>query len=332
MAQVGHDSRPGNNWNGHLPSNKMEREILNCIDGQEDEDGNLSSFLRQEDPEMAVFRQRRSNTGPKGVQEDAKRHAAMQALQRQADAVRQQEMLRRAANPTVKPATDASKWFADKDDADDDEEDEEFQRYRLARLQQMHAVSSASSKLPTFGHVEAIEVDDYPEAVDKPGSAETYVVVHLQEDNFPACVRLGYKLEALAAKYDQVRFLSVSASQAKPDLEPERLPCLIVYHHNGEYAGSLERVGKDAGEGLTVDMVESFLTRLSVRLTSSAAMKAADAAALARLRELGAQGPSSRRGGEASEEDEEDEEDEEEDDDDDGTRAGIRRIGALSIR
>jgi hypothetical protein len=325
--------RPGNSWDGHLPSCKMERAILNAMDEQEDEDGNLSSFLKLDDPEMAVFRQRQKNTGPKGVQEDARRHYALQMLQKQADKVRNQELLRRNANATCRPAGESSD---DEDKDEEDEEDEEFRKYRLARLQQMQNAASVSAKMPTFGCVEAIAVDDFPDACDHPGSADTYVVACLQEEYLPACVRLNYKLEALAKKYDQVRFLSVSASAAKPDLEPERLPCLLVYHKNGDFVGSLERVGKEAGESLTTDAVEGFLCRLGVRFTCSAAMKAADAAALTRLRELGGELPASVRQGGGEDEDE----DEDEEDEDEGYEeprrafvgsAAIRRMGNLSI-
>jgi hypothetical protein len=326
--------RPGNNWDGHLPSCKMERAILNAMDEQEDEDGNLQSFLKLDDPEMAVFRQRQKNTGPKGVKEDARRHYAMQMLQKQADKVRDQELLRRNANATCRPAGESSD---DEDKDEEDEEDEEFRKYRLARLQQMQSAASASAKMPTFGCVEPTTPDDFPGACDNPGSSETYVVACLQEDYLPACVRLNYKLEILAKKYDQVRFLSLSASAAKPDLEPERLPCLLVYHKNGDYVGSLERVGKEAGESLTVDAVEGFLCRLGVRLSCSAAMKAADAAALNRLRELGGEMPASLRHGGAEDDDDEDYDDEDEDGEHEEPRrqfagsAGIRRMGNLSI-
>ena len=223
---------------------------------------------------------------------------------------------------TCRPAGDHSE-----DEHEEDEEDEEFRKYRLARLQQMQSVASASAKLPTFGSVEAIAVDDFPEACDAPGSVDTYVVACLQEDYLPACVRLSYKLEALAAKYDQVRFISVSASAAKPDFDPDRLPCLIIYHKNGEFAGSLERVGKEAGESLTMGHVEEMLQRLGVRLTSSAAMKAADAAALHRLRELGGEIPASVHNGGAHDDDDDDEDhrgrnDEDEDEEEDGRSGG----------
>ena len=85
----GGGGRPGNNWDGHLPSDPMERKILNAIEGIEDEDGRPEGFLKQDDEDMrAVFRTQRVNTGPKGVREDAKRHYAMEKLKAQAEAVR----------------------------------------------------------------------------------------------------------------------------------------------------------------------------------------------------------------------------------------------------
>ena len=190
----------GNAWDGHLPSDPMERKILNAIEGIEDEDGNAPDFLKTDDPEMVAFRPRRANTGAKGVIEDAKRHRAMSILQAQAERVRLQEQLKRAANPTVKPFGEE----LDEDD-DDDEEDEEFRKYKLERLKEMQKSAQASAGLPTFGAVESCPALQMPKAVDNAGSPSTYVIVHLQEDYLESCVRLGFKLEELAAKYDQVR-------------------------------------------------------------------------------------------------------------------------------
>ena len=190
----------GNAWDGPLPSDPMERKILNAIEGIEDEDGNAPDFLKTDDPEMVAFRPRRANTGAKGVIEDAKRHRAMSILQAQAERVRLQEQLKRAANPTVKPFGEE----LDEDD-DDDEEDEEFRKYKLERLKEMQKSAQASAGLPTFGAVESCPALQMPKAVDNAGSPSTYVIVHLQEDYLESCVRLGFKLEELAAKYDQVR-------------------------------------------------------------------------------------------------------------------------------
>ena len=48
------NGRAGNGWDGHLPSDKTERAILNAMDGIEDEDGNKSSFLNTEEPEVCA--------------------------------------------------------------------------------------------------------------------------------------------------------------------------------------------------------------------------------------------------------------------------------------
>jgi len=314
------NGRAGNGWDGHLPSDKTERAILNAMDGIEDEDGNKSSFLNTEEPEKTMFRPRQSNTGPKGVREDARRFYAMQKLQHQAEQVRIQEQLRRAANATVAPVT-----TVDYDDSDD-EDDEEFKKYKLERLKEMQKVTNESASMPTFGKLEVVaNVLDYPAMVDKPGSAQTYVIVHLQEDYLAASVRMNYKLEELAQKYDQVRFLNVSASDAKKDLDPTDLPVLIAYHNNGDYLGSEKKVGREAGDNLTADVVAAALMRLNVRLTSSAAMKAADAAALERLRMMDIGGARSAN------KDEDEDEDEDDKDDDSDEEAELARGRGVNI-
>ena len=198
-----HDQRqcPCRQRLGRPPAVRSDgRKILNAIEGIEDEDGNAPDFLKTDDPEMVAFRPRRANTGAKGVIEDAKRHRAMSILQAQAERVRLQEQLKRAANPTVKPYGEELD-----EDEDDDEEDEEFRKYKLERLKEMQKSAQASAGLPTFGAVESCPALQMPKAVDNAGSPSTYVIVHLQEDYLESCVRLGFKLEELAAKYDQVR-------------------------------------------------------------------------------------------------------------------------------
>ena len=312
--------RPGHNWDGHLPSDKMERAILFASEGIEDEDGKVigGGFLKQDDDEMAVFRQRRVNTGPKGVIEDQKRDAAMKKLMAQADAVRRQETLKRQANATCRPAGEES-------DEDDEFEDEEFKKYKLERLRQMQkAAASAASSMPTFGTVETIPALEMPKAIDTVGSSQTYVIVHLQEEYLASCVRLTFKLGDLAKKYDQVRFLNIRASEAKPDLDPAELPILIVYK-DGDYLGDVHQVGRQEGEALTTDKVEQTLLALGVRFSAVAQMKAGEAAAMRKMRELGL-GPDALAGGD---DDDDDESEDSEDDEADGVlkRKGVRIIG-----
>ena len=266
---------------GFLPTNKLEREISRYVDGIEDEDGKTSGMLRPDDENMKVVRPHRLATGAKGVMNDARQHYAMFALQQQADVVRQREINRRLAGGGTKPVDELAS-----EEEEDDEEDEEFMRYRLQRLQQMQQAASASARLPTFGAVEPVEALDYPAMVDNAGSDQTFVVVHLHEEYLPASMRLHYNLEAIAAKYDQVRFLSVCAHDAKETIDDEELPMLIVYQA-GQYLGSEDRVGKSEGASLTQAHVEDMLRRMRVRLTAAAAMREADSAALQRMRDLG---------------------------------------------
>ena len=109
----------------------------------------------------------------------------------------------------------------------------------------------------------------------------------------------------------QVKFLSVSASEAKSDLDPSTLPILIAYQ-NKDYVADAERVGRDKGESLTTAHVEETLLKLGVRLTASAVMREADQAALRRLRELGISEAPRGLGGSSGGADDESEEEEEE--------------------
>lgn len=93
---------------GFLPSNKLEREIGRAFEGIEDEDGNKSAMLKQDDPDMPVVRPHRTLTGVKGVMNDARNHYALFALQQQADKVRDQERMQRLVGHGTKPAEDGS--------------------------------------------------------------------------------------------------------------------------------------------------------------------------------------------------------------------------------
>ena len=112
----------GQGWRDHqphLPSSKMERDIIAVIEGHEDADGRpAASLMRatEDGPERASFAPRQYNTGPKGVREDARQARAKAQLQRQADAVRRAEELR---------STQGGVALANGDADDEEEEDEQ---------------------------------------------------------------------------------------------------------------------------------------------------------------------------------------------------------------
>jgi len=266
---------------GHLPSNGMERTISAFVDGIEDEDGRTCPMFRHDDEDMPVVRPKKAPaSGAKCVLEDAKKHYAMFALQQKAELERRKLAAQRQTM-VVKPADQQ-----DEDEDEEDEDDEEFMRYKMERLKQMQQAAKATAMLPTFGHLECVDVLEYPGMVDNVGNDRTFVVVALHEDYLPASVRLKFKLEAIAAKYDQVRFISVCAHDANEELSDEVLPILLVYQAK-EYVNSEDRVGHTQGARLTEGHVEELLMHMGVRLTAASAMRDADAAALQRMRELG---------------------------------------------
>lgn len=221
----------------------MEREILNAMDKQEDEDGKRSALIgstidEDDRPEgvylseqsKIMFKPREYNTGPKGVRVDEKKFRAHQALQREADLARQQEMVKKQAIQ-IKPIA------LDDEDDDEFEDDEATRRYKLERLAQMQQAATSTAHLKKFGFLELIGVEDYIDRVDGAGHPQSFVVVHLYEEYLAPSVRLNFKLEELARKYDQVCFVAVPATDAKEGLDPEELPILIAYQ-GGEFVSS----------------------------------------------------------------------------------------------
>lgn len=192
----------------------MEREILNAIDGVEDEDGNKSRLIGPSlddvsEQEKVMFAPRQYNTGVKGCIVDEKRHRAQLILQRQADQVRAQEALRRSAMGGVRPVDN----FVEEEDEFHDDDDKITARYTRERLQQMQAAAS-TAQLPTFGFLELIGVEDYLERVDGAGHRKSFVVLHLHEDYLAPCVRLNFKLEELAKRRASRGLTKIAWAQA----------------------------------------------------------------------------------------------------------------------
>jgi hypothetical protein len=298
---------------GFLPSNKLERAIMDASEGIEDEDGNTNGMLKQDPENMRVVRPGRANTGVKGVAEDARQHRTMTTLNTQADAVRRQWQWRQTAGTGVQPARDPNMIAEDGEGSDTD--DEEFQLYRLQRLKEMQRQASASASMPTWGMLEHVDMLLYPELVDGVGCSSTFVVVHLQESYLAVCVRVALVLEEIAKKFDQVRFLNVlSVSDVEASIDEADLPIFLVYQ-DGQLVSSERRVGHESDSALTQTQVEETLLKLGVRLTAAAAMRDADAAALQRMRELGYSESAKERIRAGNSESSEEDEDEDQSDD-----------------
>ena len=228
-------SRPGTNWNGHLPSNHMEREILNAIDSIEDEDGQVSNFMNPgTEPTKVHHRVGSTASGPKAVRADARASGMLKKMQVAADRVHlEEEMKATKAQVMVKNKTLS--------DSEEDDDDEAYQKFRIERLKQLQQQAAVTARLPTFGSLNVIDIDDFLHFVDHPGSDQTYVVVHLYEEPIALCVRMNFRLNELAKRYDQVRFLACSALACRPQTDMGTLPTLVVYQ-GGEYVADVQRV------------------------------------------------------------------------------------------
>jgi len=294
----------GLNWNGHLPQTKVERDMFLAIEGCEDEDGNPlrpGGFVATEEGPTEVVRPRRHNTGPKGVIEDAKQASDIAKMQRQAEAAYRQELARQQSLSHQKAAGGQE---AKSDD--EDEDDEAFKMYRMQRLKQAEEEARKYASLPVFGELQFISQAEYVDCIDSEG-ASTFVVVHLYEEFMPQCVRLNFRLEALAKKYDHVKFVAIVASEAKETFDSTILPALVAYQAGSCVSNQL-RIHDQVGEELPLQVLEELLQRMGVRLTSSVALSARDTAALQRHRECA--------DSDADDDEEEVEADDDDDDDD----------------
>ena len=270
----------------HLPDSKMERDLIAAIEGHEDDEGKpISTIMRatEDGPEQVIFAPRQYNTGPKGVIEDARQARAKAQLQRQADATLRAEQMRSKHRGV--PRIDAAEFEEGEEEEEEEEEegDDAFRKYRQQRLQQLQRAAQVRSYLPTFGELKDLSIDGYLSCVEG-GHAETFVVVHLYEPNLPACVRLNFRLQELAVKFDQVCFGSMVASEAKEGMGTADLPALVAYR-GGEYLESELRVHETIGDELPLAALQDLVQGMGVELSAASAMSAADGAALRRGQE-----------------------------------------------
>lgn len=265
----------------HLPDNKMERDIIAAIEGFEDDEGRPEfSLMRATDgSDLPTIYPRRYNTGPKGVQEDKRQADIKAALQRRADATLRQEAFAAQAPRGLALAQQPG----EEDEEEEDDESEALRRYRQQRLEQLQRAAQVRTYLPTFGELVDLSIDNFIEVIDG-GHSETFVVVHLYEPHLPACVRLNFRLTELAAKYDQVCFGAMVASEARDRFPEQELPALIVYR-GGQYVEGIERVHESIGDDVEVGALQSLIEGMGAQLTSAVVMSAADQAALQRYRE-----------------------------------------------
>tara|TARA_R110002050_G_scaffold196108_1_gene330999 strand:- start:1123 stop:2049 length:927 start_codon:yes stop_codon:yes gene_type:complete len=110
----------------------------------------------------------------------------------------------------------------DYDSLDDSDDDDYFLEWK--RKKALDVINS----IPVFGTYREIGVDEYVSSVDNEHES-VHVVIHLYENDVPACRSVNHCLSSLAHKYPRVKFLYILASQAQENWVRKALPTVLVY-------------------------------------------------------------------------------------------------------
>ena len=107
---------------------------------------------------------------------------------------------------------------------EDEVEDEFLRKYKAARLAEMQAASNK----PRFGQVFEISKTNYVDEVNN-APADTYVVVYLYQDYITECQILMPILEHLANKFQNVKFVKITATKCVENFRDSDTPCIFIY-------------------------------------------------------------------------------------------------------
>jgi thiol-disulfide isomerase/thioredoxin len=147
-------------------------------------------------------------------------------------------------DPTVARVLDR-KRASDSDDEDaliaeleDEDENGAFSALREKRLGQLHAEMSRAKTLKETQHGTYMEIKDEKQLMDITTSTKL-CVVHFMKPDFNRCRMMDEKLQILAEKHFDTRFVSINVENAPflvVKLEIQVLPCVIAF---------IDGVGKD---------------------------------------------------------------------------------------
>lgn len=202
--------------------------------------------------QILANRMKGHQTGVKGVLADYKENQSMAYQQHVADMQQRHEVLMRMAKGAVREdvQVEEAPIVLTQEEVDDllsdDEDDEffaEFRRQRLADLKQQAAC-------PTFGSVCEISPDVYLQEVYEE-DARVVVIVHLFNNNVPACPLMNRHLESIAREYPSIKFVKMAVSDQQNNnhscddylstiinIDKVALP-MLIFHKAGEVQHTL---------------------------------------------------------------------------------------------
>ena len=213
-------------------------------------------------------------TGPKGVQADARMDKALDKAEREARQHQREAILTRMVEghkvrdgtggilsaSAARARVDAGDVEEENDEEDDD--DEEFMRsFREKRLQEMQQarLQLGAAHSPEFGSCIDVDNASLAEELDRPEHSRVVVVLHLYEPSVPTCTRLNRILDELAGSMPQVKFLRMPAADNGMAVDRVALPILSLYRGQ-ESLGVLAAIAHELGtDFFTREQVEELL-------------------------------------------------------------------------
>ncbi|GAB7347904.1 hypothetical protein MBLNU459_g5427t1 [Dothideomycetes sp. NU459] len=143
-------------------------------------------------------------------------------------------------DPAVAAVLDRNVRADDDDDDDDDEDalisaleqdDSHLDAFREQRLQQLHNELARAKTMRNSDHGRYTEIKDEKQLMDIT-TTDKLCVVHFMKPDFTRCRVMDQKLEALAPKHFDTRFLSINVENAPflvTKLKIQVLPCTLCF-------------------------------------------------------------------------------------------------------
>ena len=146
-------------------------------------------------------------------------------------------------DPTVARILDRQRADSDDEDAliaelEEEDDNTAFSALREKRLEQLHAEMNRAKMLKETQHGTYKEIKDEKELMELTTSTKL-CVVHFMKPDFNRCRIMDEKLQVLAEKHFDTRFVSINVDNAPflvVKLEIQVLPCVIAF---------IDGVGKD---------------------------------------------------------------------------------------
>ncbi|XP_017772860.1 PREDICTED: phosducin-like protein [Nicrophorus vespilloides] len=241
----------------HNYCSSSEDEYSDC-DNSDSEEGKVKGTKEEAPqlPEPNKWEGSSTNTGPKGVIKDWQRFKQLEAEKRVDDEKERIELMKKLTL-TVQSALDEEKAKNEDPDLAELLNDDFLLNYQKQRMQEMLQQTEHNLK---FGKLIYLNNgDEYLDAIDNENKA-VKIVVHIYENNVPACRLMNEAFEELSKIYQSVKFCAIIGSHAGLSrcFKNNGVPAILIYKA-GQVVGNFVRLTDDLGNDFDVEDVQGYL-------------------------------------------------------------------------